>query len=125
MWRSPPAWGRGSKQHIDAANAGDIQVAPRVGAWIETARTGTRRAHGPGQPDARLLRRAKKGTVRVVRDKQLLAVPFVTLNVELDGERGLLGIALHPAFATNHLIYVYLTVPGSPPHNRVTRFTIS
>ena len=55
--------------------------------------------------------------------RTLLAAPFVKLNVDSDGERGLLGIALHPAFVSNHFIYVYHTVPGTPPHNRVTRFT--
>src|SRR5262249_33295487 len=39
------------------------------------------------------------------------------------GERGLLGVAFDPDFATNQFVYVYHTVPGSPPHNRVSRFT--
>ena len=74
-------------------------------------------------PDGRQFVTEQKGAVRVVRDRTLLAAPFVKLNVDSDGERGLLGIALHPAFASNHFIYVYHTVPGTPPHNRVTRFT--
>ena len=28
-------------------------------------------------------------------------------------------------FATNHYIYVYYTVPGTPAHNRVSRFTLT
>jgi hypothetical protein len=74
-------------------------------------------------PDGRQFITEQKGAVRVVRDRTLLAAPFVKLNVDSDGERGLLGIALHPAFVSNHFIYVYHTVPGTPPHNRVTRFT--
>src|SRR5204863_8992952 len=37
--------------------------------------------------------------------------------------RGLLGIALDPNFATNNFLYVYYPVPGSPAHNRISRFT--
>jgi hypothetical protein len=44
------------------------------------------------------------------------------LNVDSDGERGLLGVAVDPNFASNHFLYAYYTVPGSPAHNRVSRF---
>ncbi|HKO47824.1 MAG TPA: PQQ-dependent sugar dehydrogenase [Polyangiaceae bacterium] len=40
------------------------------------------------------------------------------------GERGLLGIAFHPSFASNGFVYVYYTAT-SPVHNRVSRFTAS
>jgi glucose/arabinose dehydrogenase len=53
----------------------------------------------------------------------LLASPFVTLSVDSNGERGLLGVAFDPNFASNHYVYVYHTVPGSPAHNRISRFT--
>ena len=33
---SPPAWGRGLKLADKALSGVDSQVAPRVGAWIET-----------------------------------------------------------------------------------------
>src|SRR5207248_1179763 len=36
-----------------------------------------------------------------------------------------LGVAFDPNFATNNFVYVYYTVPGSPSHNRVSRFTAS
>src|SRR5205823_2838468 len=38
-------------------------------------------------------------------------------------ERGLLGVTFDPNFASNNFVYVYYTVPGSPAHNRVSRFT--
>ena len=41
------------------------------------------------------------------------------------GERGLLGIAFDPNFATNNFVYVYYTTSASPIHNRVSRFTAS
>ncbi|MGH9282015.1 MAG: PQQ-dependent sugar dehydrogenase, partial [Acidimicrobiales bacterium] len=45
-------------------------------------------------------------------------------------ERGLVGVAVDPAFASNHFIYVYYTVKvgtcgTSGPYNRVSRFTLS
>ena len=61
--------------------------------------------------------------LRVVKNGGLLAAPFVNLTVDSNGERGLLGVAFDPDFATNQFVYVYYTVPGSTPHNRVSRFT--
>ena len=75
-------------------------------------------------PDNRLFVSEQRGTLRVIKNGALLAAPFVTLTVDSSGERGLLGIAFDPGFASNRFIYVYHTVPGSPAaHNRVTRFT--
>src|SRR5207247_3507279 len=65
----------------------------------------------------------KDGELRVIKGGVLLSTPFVTLTVDAAGERGLLGIAFAPNFATNNFVYVYYTVPGSPSHNRVSRFT--
>jgi glucose/arabinose dehydrogenase len=76
-------------------------------------------------PDGRLFITEQGGAVRVVKGGSLRSTPFVSLNVDSTGERGLLGLALHPNFAVNSLLYVYHTVPGTPPHNRVTRFTAS
>ena len=72
---------------------------------------------------ARLFITQQGGDLRVVKDGKLLAKPFVHLNVDSNGERGLLGVELDPSFASNHFLYLYYTVPGSPPHNRVSRFT--
>jgi glucose/arabinose dehydrogenase len=63
------------------------------------------------------------GRVRVMIGRRLLARPCVDLDVQSDGERGALGIALHPRFKDNHFLYVYYT-NSSPLDNRVTRFTV-
>ena len=73
-------------------------------------------------PDGRLFVCEQGGRLRVIKDGVLLATPFVTLSVNSSGERGLLGVAFDPEFATNHYVYVYYTVP-SPVHNRISRFT--
>ena len=74
-------------------------------------------------PDGRLFVCLQSGQVRVIdEDGVLLANPFVTLSVDSIGERGLLGVAFDPNFATNRYVYVYYTVLGSPAHNRISRF---
>ena len=74
-------------------------------------------------PDGRIFVCLQAGQLRVIKNGALLATPFLTLTVDSSGERGLLGIAFDPNFASNNFIYVYYTVPGSPAHNRVSRFT--
>jgi glucose/arabinose dehydrogenase len=74
-------------------------------------------------PDGRLFVTLQGGALRVIKNDALLPTPFLTLTVDSSGERGLLGVAFDPNFASNQFVYVYYTVPGSPAHNRVSRFT--
>jgi glucose/arabinose dehydrogenase len=74
-------------------------------------------------PDGRIFVCQQGGSLRVIKNGVLLATPFVSLTVDSAGERGLLGIAFDPNFGANSFVYVYYTVPGSPAHNRVSRFT--
>lgn len=75
-------------------------------------------------PDGRLFISQQGGAMRVVDSTgTLLTTPFMTLTVDSNGERGLLGVAFHPDFLTNQFVYAYYTVPGSTSHNRVSRFT--
>jgi len=76
-------------------------------------------------PDGRLFVCEQGGKLRVIKNGALLAQPFITLNVDSQGERGLLGVAFDPDFATNGFVYIYYTTAGSPIHNRVSRFTAS
>ncbi|HEX2296080.1 MAG TPA: PQQ-dependent sugar dehydrogenase [Actinomycetota bacterium] len=63
------------------------------------------------------------GRIRVMIGRRLLARPCVDLDVEPSGERGALGIALHPKFRKNHFLYVYYT-NREPLQNRVARFRV-
>jgi glucose/arabinose dehydrogenase len=74
-------------------------------------------------PDGRIFVCQQTGQLRVIKNGALLPAPFVTLTVDSANERGLLGVTHDPAFATNQYVYVYYTVPGSPAHNRLSRFT--
>src|SRR6185436_1042392 len=89
-------------------------------------------------PDGRLFVGEKPtGRIRIVKNGAMLATPFLTSSdfvtppayVDSYYERGLLGIAFHPSFATSQLLYIYLTVctvPGGSTcqtaKNRVVRF---
>src|SRR5438094_8077722 len=74
-------------------------------------------------PNGRIFVCSQTGALRVIKNGVLLATPFVTLSVDSVGERGLLGVAFDPHFTLNQYIYLYYTVPGTPAHNRVVRFT--
>ena len=77
-------------------------------------------------PDGRLFVAQQGGALRVIKNGALLATPFLTVSVDANGERGLLGVAFDPNFASNQYVYVYYTVPAGPGvtvHNRISRFT--
>lgn len=76
-------------------------------------------------PDGRLFVTQQTGQVRVIENGKLLPTPLLTVQTEAINERGLVGITVDPQFSTNHYLYIYYTVPGSPSHNRVSRFTVS
>ncbi len=77
-------------------------------------------------PDGRLFVCEKGGTLRVIDSSGvLLANPFLTVSVSASSERGLLGVAFDPNFATNRYVYVYYTRAASPIKNRISRFTAS
>ena len=76
-------------------------------------------------PDGRLFVTQQSGALRVIKNNTLLSQPFLTLNVNSSGERGLLGVAFDPGFASNGFVYVYYTTSSSPVHNRLSRFTAS
>src|SRR5262245_30440709 len=58
-------------------------------------------------PDGRMLFTERPGRVRVFENGKLRPQPlFVVPDVEPRGESGLMSIALHPQFASNHLLYL-------------------
>lgn len=79
-------------------------------------------------PDGRLFVGEKGGAVKVYQNGSLLST-FTTIACSTNSERGVLGIALDPNFATNRFVYVYYTTnnlslsPPPTPKNRVSRFT--
>ncbi|MCP3100190.1 PQQ-dependent sugar dehydrogenase [Myxococcus sp. K15C18031901] len=87
-------------------------------------------------PDGRVLITTQPGHLRVVAGGVLLPTPALNLASKLcaNGERGLLGIAVDPAFAVTHHVFLYYTfnkfntcVSNTPtvPVNRVSRFLLA
>ena len=74
-------------------------------------------------PDGRLFVCLQGGQLRVIKNGASVADSVCHLTVTSSGERGLLGVAFDPNFATNNFVYVYYTVTSPPMHNRVSRFT--
>jgi glucose/arabinose dehydrogenase len=74
-------------------------------------------------PDGRLFVGERSGRILVIANGSLLPVPLIQLPADTqDGERGLVGLALDPAFAANGWLYAYYTT--LEPRNRVSRFTV-
>src|ERR1043166_2650862 len=76
-------------------------------------------------PDGRVFVCEQGGTLRVIKNGVLLSTPFISLSVDPNGERGLLGIAFDPNFSSTNFLYVYYTATTPATHNRVSRFTAS
>jgi glucose/arabinose dehydrogenase/regulation of enolase protein 1 (concanavalin A-like superfamily) len=74
-------------------------------------------------PDGRIFVAQQNGALIVIKNGVKLSTPAVQLPVNSSGERGLIGIALHPGFSTNGFVYLYYTL-SSGARNRVSRFTI-
>jgi glucose/arabinose dehydrogenase len=81
-------------------------------------------------PDGRLFVWQKNGAVWIVKNGVVLSPSFISLapRVNVAGDRGLLGLALDPNFATNGYVYLlYVYEPGSnasdgaPKTARLTR----
>ena len=72
-------------------------------------------------PDGRFFIALQAGELRVVKDGALLDTPFHLFTTDPNGERGLLGVALHPEFALNGFVYIYYTTPDGGTHNRISR----
>src|SRR5882672_3442205 len=69
------------------------------------------------------------GSIRIIENGSLLPTPFITLpNTDTAGERGLLGLALDPAFPSTPYVYAYQTyidTANSSTYNRIVRITAS
>src|SRR4028118_1321092 len=75
-------------------------------------------------PDGRILVGEQGGKVRIIKNGQVLPTPFLQLQVNVSGERGIIGLALDPDFSRNGFVYVHYTLPDAS-YNRVSRFTAS
>ena len=64
-----------------------------------------------GDGSGRLFVVEKDGTIRIIKDGEVLIEPFLEIEdrTSKGGERGLLGLAFHPNYADNGLFYINYT----------------
>jgi aldose sugar dehydrogenase len=92
------------------AGAGDVQTAPQSNTRFKVEKV----AGGlevpwsiVWAPDGRMIFTERPGRVRVIENKTLRPQPlFVVPDVESSGESGLMSVALHPQFSSNHFLYL-------------------
>ncbi|HEX5090526.1 MAG TPA: LamG-like jellyroll fold domain-containing protein [Nocardioides sp.] len=70
-------------------------------------------------PDGRMFVWQKNGVVRIVKDGQLLATPFIDLSAKVNtfDDRGFWGFAFDPQFTTNGRIYMTYTFENAGNSN--------
>src|SRR5437870_4781558 len=82
--------------------------------------------------DGRMFIWQEKGVVRIFKNGTLLPTPFIDVSSHVNtvNDRGLLGLALDPNFATNGYVYLFYTYePNGNPNDtapktsRLTRVT--
>jgi glucose/arabinose dehydrogenase len=88
------------------SNATAMEIAPNGDLWVLEQGGDVKRF------------RAGSTTADIVGD-------ISTLGLSSIGERGLLGIAFDPQYATNKFVYLYYTSTLPSPHNRISRFTVN
>src|SRR5882762_1248011 len=107
----------------NAAYASATIAATRVAIGLSAPLYATA---APGDP-SRLFIVEKGGAIKILdlNTGLMQATPFLSATVDSSGERGLLGMAFDPNYATNGFFYIYRTVPGGTAHNEVDRYHVS
>ncbi|HSG73921.1 MAG TPA: PQQ-dependent sugar dehydrogenase [Nitrosopumilaceae archaeon] len=76
--------------------------------------------------DERIFVTEKDGKIRVIENDILIEEPLATLRTANVFDGGLLGIATHPDFSSNHFLYVYYTYSeDNKLWNKILRITES
>jgi glucose/arabinose dehydrogenase len=88
------------------SNGTAMELAPNGDLWV-LEQTGAVKRFRPGSTTADVV-----GNVS-------------PLGLSASGERGLLGIAFDPQYATNKHVFLYYTATSPGTHNRISRFTVS
>ena len=111
----------GSNTKNGAGITGPIRVPP--GFEVSTVVTGLDGATAlEAAPDGRIFLCEQTGSVRIIKGGKLLDEPFVTLPVEANWERGVIGVTLDPAFPDEPFVYVCWVAKEPYPHHRISRF---
>ncbi len=82
--------------------------------------------HAPGD-FGRIFVVEQPGRIKVVDLSSGIATVFLDIQSRVGSEfseKGLLGLAFHPDYATNGFFYVNYTRPGDPSDTRISRFSV-
>lgn len=112
---------RTGKNRFGSGVSGPVSLPP--GFEITTVATGLSGATAlEVAPDGRIFICEQSGALRVVKDGELLERPFVTIPVEHNWERGLIGVTVSPEFPADPFVYVVYVTDKPFTHHRVSRF---
>jgi len=97
-----------------AEGGGELHESRQLDFRLDTIVDGLEHPWGMAfLPDGDILVTERPGRLRLVRDGSLVEAPIRGLrNVGAGGQGGLLDIALHPAFASNRLVYLSYSKRG-------------
>jgi glucose/arabinose dehydrogenase len=115
---SSPSVAPSSTPGVTASPSPAPSIAPLTSVSLEQVASGLSDPIGvtnAGDGTGRLFVNERGGRIRVVNpDGSVQATDFVDLSdeVEAGGERGLLGLAFHPQFATNGRLFVHYSRKG-------------
>src|SRR3989440_3038210 len=107
----------GSTQTSATATVASPQASPRFAAYVG-ADFATALAWSP---DGRLFYAERAGTIRTFDGKTSRV--FATVSASTSGERGLLGLAVSPAFQSDHFVYAFYSRADDQSRQRVVRWT--
>jgi glucose/arabinose dehydrogenase len=113
----------GANNKFGAGTKGPIRVPH--GFKIEPIATGLTGATAMETlDDGRVLLCEQTGALRVIKNGELLDQPLLTVEVDENWERGLIGVTVHPDFPSTPLVYVCYVAKDPYPHHRVSHFTV-
>ncbi len=118
----PPGRGAGEVETTQAQTSD--QTKTEVSFRVETVVSGLEVPWSiVWAPDGRMFFTERPGRIRVFANGKLQAQPLFTVpDVEPSGESGLMSLALHPQFATNHLLYTSYAYKDGEQFVRVVRY---
>jgi glucose/arabinose dehydrogenase len=121
---APPGRGAGEVETAATTNQSGQSTSDRVSFRVETV---VANVEVPWSivwaPDGRMLFTERAGRVRIYENGKLRPQPLFTVpDVEPTGESGLMSIALHPQFATNHFLYLSYAYKSDNQYVRVVRY---
>jgi glucose/arabinose dehydrogenase len=123
--KAPTGRGAGEIESTAQKSAGEQQQQGSVSFRVETVIANLEVPWSiVWAPDGRMLFTERIGRVRVYENGKLRPQPLFTVpDVEQTGESGLMSIALHPQFASNHLLYLsYAFKAADGQRVRVVRY---